>query len=513
MPKAYSYLRFSSSEQAKGDSHRRQTHAAADYAKRQGLELDTELTFQDLGVSAFRGANAETGMLGEFLRAVHSGVVEPGSLLLVESLDRISRQTAWMAFGTVTEIIKAGITLVTLIDERQYSAATLGSDPMALMFALLTLIRANEESETKSRRLSASWEAKRAKAEHSPMTSLGPAWLRYDRDAAVFVVIPERAEVVRGIFSATLEGVGKELICRKLNAEGVPVFGAGGRKGKHWHVSYVAKILKNPAVVGTLIPHKQIHDGTAKRRKALEPVPNYYPAIIDLETFERTQRMREGTTSPRRGRHAAAPVRNIFGGLGRCPRCGATMTRITKGKKWHYLVCTKAKAGAGCKYELIRYAEVERAFVDDLARIVGECPTPKDNGLDDRINEVGEIISVLCDQLEALADAVAGRPGHVETLVARMRDKEAEREQLGEELRDLERQRADLMGKGLEMRLRDLVAACEAEPLDRTKANASLRTVLREVVPDRENKEVRLVWKHGGESSLQVVEWVFDDEE
>jgi DNA invertase Pin-like site-specific DNA recombinase len=59
--KAYSYVRFSTPDQAKGDSYRRQTEAASEYAHANNLELDTELTFTDLGVSAFRGANAKTG--------------------------------------------------------------------------------------------------------------------------------------------------------------------------------------------------------------------------------------------------------------------------------------------------------------------------------------------------------------------------------------------------------------------------------------------------------------------
>ena len=60
-PKAYSYLRFSTPEQMRGDSYRRQSEAATSYAERHGLALDTNLTFEDLGVSGFRGANASEG--------------------------------------------------------------------------------------------------------------------------------------------------------------------------------------------------------------------------------------------------------------------------------------------------------------------------------------------------------------------------------------------------------------------------------------------------------------------
>src|SRR5437868_2677457 len=96
-PKAYSYLRFSTADQAAGDSFRRQSDMAERYAAAHGLVLDEQLTFRDLGVSAFRGTNARTGALGQFLRAVEDELVAPGAFLLVENLDRMSRQQPWDA--------------------------------------------------------------------------------------------------------------------------------------------------------------------------------------------------------------------------------------------------------------------------------------------------------------------------------------------------------------------------------------------------------------------------------
>ncbi len=52
--------------------------------------------------------------------------------------------------------------------------------------------------------------------------------------------------------------------------------GAAARKAKHWHRSYVAKILANGAVVGTFTPHQRLTDAAGKRkRKPLEPVENW----------------------------------------------------------------------------------------------------------------------------------------------------------------------------------------------------------------------------------------------
>jgi len=54
--KAYSYIRFSTPEQLKGDSLCRQLEASRAYAKQHGLVLDENL--RDIGVSAFKGKNA-----------------------------------------------------------------------------------------------------------------------------------------------------------------------------------------------------------------------------------------------------------------------------------------------------------------------------------------------------------------------------------------------------------------------------------------------------------------------
>src|SRR4051794_22913686 len=91
---AYSYVRFSDPSQAEGDSLRRQTDGRAEaFCTRHGLRLDTALSMRDLGVSAFRGAHrSDKHALGQFLELVRRGRISKGSYLLVENLDRLSRE-------------------------------------------------------------------------------------------------------------------------------------------------------------------------------------------------------------------------------------------------------------------------------------------------------------------------------------------------------------------------------------------------------------------------------------
>ena len=90
-PLVYSYRRFSSGKQAQGHSLDRQSSMARAWCVERGLTLDESLSIADLGVSAFSGKNAVDGALSGFLAAAKSGKIPPGSILLLESLDRLSR--------------------------------------------------------------------------------------------------------------------------------------------------------------------------------------------------------------------------------------------------------------------------------------------------------------------------------------------------------------------------------------------------------------------------------------
>ncbi len=180
---AYSYLRFSTPEQAGGDSRRRQLDLARSYAARHGLVLDAGLSFRDLGMSAFHGHNVREGALRAFLDAVELGLVPRGSHLLVESLHRLSRDRVLLAQSLFLRIVEAGITIVTLIDDRNYSAESLNRSPMDLIVSLVRMMRANEESVTKSARLRAVWARKRAELGTPPATGRCPGWLRLDKDS------------------------------------------------------------------------------------------------------------------------------------------------------------------------------------------------------------------------------------------------------------------------------------------------------------------------------------------
>src|SRR5262245_11709675 len=146
-PKAYSYVRWSTPQQAKGHSLSRQLEKARAFAKENDLDLDETLNFRDAGVTAYRGHNLLKGALGDFLRAVQDGVVVPGSYLIVESLDRISRDTVNKAAATLQMIVAEGVNLVDLEDNgRIYNEETFEKDQTAFLIMAVRFMRANMES-------------------------------------------------------------------------------------------------------------------------------------------------------------------------------------------------------------------------------------------------------------------------------------------------------------------------------------------------------------------------------
>src|SRR6478672_7903986 len=99
--------------QLKGDSRRRQLEASQAYADAHELDLASDAQLEDIGISAYKGANAKEGALGQFLSAVKAGSIARGSFLIVESLDRLSREEILPAHTLFLSIVQSGVNLVT----------------------------------------------------------------------------------------------------------------------------------------------------------------------------------------------------------------------------------------------------------------------------------------------------------------------------------------------------------------------------------------------------------------
>lgn len=295
-PMVLSYLRFSTSEQLKGDSTRRQLDLSERYAAERGWAIDTSMS--DKGISAFRGSNATSGALAKLLELVKDKQIPRGSVLLVESLDRLSRNEITEALELFLSLVRSGLRIITLADDREYRQGQL--ELSGLMYSLMIMSRAHEESETKSKRIGAAWRNKRANLDKKPLTSIVPSWLEVRGEK--IVVHEAKAAVVKRIFRMVLDGHGLTAIVKRLNKEDAEI----GR-------SYVFKILHSRATIGEFQPHRIVHsDGKRLREPAGEPVKNYFPAVVDEQTFYAAQAV---LTKRRQHRGPNSKFINLFKGL------------------------------------------------------------------------------------------------------------------------------------------------------------------------------------------------------
>lgn len=408
--KAYSYQRFSSAVQGTGSSTYRQSQLIDSYCQRHKLELVD--SYSDLGVSAYRGDNVVAGELGAFAEAVRCQRIEAPCALLVESLDRLSRQSVSDALPFFIELIQLGVHVHTLSDGQVYSKQSLDNNWSQLIIGLAVMARANEESVIKGQRVKAAHRRKWAGGKAS--SKVLPAWL-INVDGIV-QPDPIRAGIVRHIFDLYLSGLGTRRIARALNADGVDTFG----KSPTWQASYVDQILRTKTVLGQLVT---VEGST---------IDSFYPSVIDEDSWFRAQAQRQQNYQAR-GATKRKESPNLFTGLNICGNCGQPMRYDScwnsNQKFYQYLGCRAAVRGEaenGCTNKGHRYEPLEYFILVGLMFIApGEVD---DSKLRDALAVAEGRWSDAHQQANKLAQAVALAP-NISALTDQLRQAQADIEQ------------------------------------------------------------------------------------
>lgn len=298
----FSYIRFSDPRQKRGDSRRRQTEAADNWCRNHNIRLNTT-TFFDPGRSAFNGEhrkNPDRHALAAFLEKAEEGDIKPGSYLILESLDRLTREHVRAALMLCLGLIEKGIRIVQLspvemvFDEK--------CDEMALMFMIGQLARGHGESKRKSDMIGAWWRERitsvRERGEFI-ITHL-PHWIKV-KDGKPFIPSDCQRALTR-LFELAAAGHGGHLLIKRLRAEKVPAFGKSG----DWKHAYIVKLLRDRRVLGEYQPR------TKNGKPDGAPIPNYFPAAIPESLWQAVQ---AGMDSRRVHRGRIGRHVNLFSGL------------------------------------------------------------------------------------------------------------------------------------------------------------------------------------------------------
>lgn len=436
--KAYSYIRWSSVQQTDGDSLRRQTEAAAAYAAKHDLTLDNT-SYRDAGISAFKGKNLVEGKLGAFLKAVDSGKIDTPCYLLVEALDRITRDDIISAAQLFLSIIERNVTIVTLLTDKAFSKESIKNSWTDLIIALSSFVQGHEDSAKRGVRVRKAWDVKRVKIKESNVIASRacPAWLTVEKGK--FIVDREKAAAVKRIFKLAIDGNGILAISKILNIEGVPRIGkrrvrneAGvlvDREENLWTTGMVGNLFRQEAVFGRW---REDRDHTNFKDK-------YYPVIIskkdfDLVTVGRDKRkgggggFKQGTS-------------NLFSGLTRCAYCGGPLKYKSNSRKNDYfksvLVCRKSEAKA-CKgpwTQHMPYASMEIEIIINLmiyTRRVIELQT-MDQTNESQRNTYDQLILEKQTILERLGEIAANSKVDIVVIADRLEKEQMEMDKLMDE--------------------------------------------------------------------------------
>jgi DNA invertase Pin-like site-specific DNA recombinase len=513
MPRrAYSYCRISDPSQAKGDGLQRQADFAQQLCHEHGWCLDDSLILIDKGVSAFHGANAATGALSRFLEAVQVGRITPGSVLIVENIDRLSREQVDEAYDLFRRILKAGVWIATREPRRIYRREEAGN-MLNLLEPLFIMARGHEESKLKSLRIGDAWERnrRRARASKQPITERCPAWIELTQDG--FRLIPQHAETLRTIYQLALEGLGSTRIVLWLNehTEEHPPFAGNSA----WNKSYVTHLLRTRQVLGEYQPRK----GSCGRRMVPDgdPIPGYYPAVVTEEQWQLLQAARAG-----RKHHTGRPglrEANLFTGIvyeARSRRPMGVRATAREGRnglrRYAYLAATETGWGGvyGFRYELFEQA-MRKALTELRPRDILPASAELDRR-EARITELTGRLVALSHQADLLEEQIA-TPENADVLpalVAGLRRNKSDAAQVAKELQALKLESTTGRGESLgqAQSIDQLLTAAQGKPEElvlRRRLKAAIRQVVEEIwilsQPITRRKQVLHVqiYLHGGQ--------------
>lgn len=314
MPYAVPYARFSSKRQAKGNSLERQKNLIDNWLSQNPEYQIYSKNFQDLGKSGFKGEhlNSSDGF-GKLLCAIENNEIKSGDLILVEAIDRLGRLSELEMFSIFNEIIKAGVSIVTLSDNVRYGPI-LQKDQLWVLTGKFQ--QAHDYSNDLSNRIKSSHAAKEKLAKEGKIPKRRtPIWLNSDG-----TVKPITANAIKDAFDDALSGMGERRILRRL-IEKDPSF-----------------IGKNPSTVRKWLTNK-IAIGYWKNVRI-------YPAIVTDEKFYQLQRKFESNHTP-----ATAPTKHFLSGLIKCGICGSNFQiKANKHSAFSMTCSRRSKFGKeGCK--------------------------------------------------------------------------------------------------------------------------------------------------------------------
>ena len=369
------YERLSRDDELQGESNSisNQKQMLEDFARRNGLPNPTHFT--DDGISGTRFDRP--GFLA-MMEEVEAGRVEA---IVIKDMSRLGRD--YLKVGQVMEVLRQrGVRLIAINDGVD---SLKGDDDFTPFRNIMNEFYARDTS----RKIRSVFKSKGMSGKHLTGTVIyGYLW---DEKREHWLVDEEAAEVVRRIFSLTLEGYGPYQIACKLSADRIEIpvvhlarFNEGVNRSKPvkdpygWGSSTIVNILKKREYLGHTINFKtRKHFKDKKSHYVSEDewtiFENTHEAIIDQQTFDLAQKIRSNVRRYPNGWGEAAPLT----GLLYCADCGGKMYvhRTNNGRRISQYTCsnyTKIPCGTLCPTQHRINESAVLTLVSDTLRAIAE---------------------------------------------------------------------------------------------------------------------------------------------
>ena len=369
------YERLSRDDELQGESNSisNQKQMLEDFARRNGLPNPTHFT--DDGISGTRFDRP--GFLA-MMEEVEAGRVEA---IVIKDMSRLGRD--YLKVGQVMEVLRQrGVRLIAINDGVD---SLKGDDDFTPFRNIMNEFYARDTS----RKIRSVFKSKGMSGKHLTGTVIyGYLW---DEKREHWLVDEEAAEVVRRIFSLTLEGYGPYQIACKLSADRIEIpvvhlarFNEGVNRSKPvkdpygWGSSTIVNILKKREYLGHTINFKtRKHFKDKKSHYVSEDewaiFENTHEAIIDQQTFDLVQKIRSNVRRYPNGWGEAAPLT----GLLYCADCGGKMYvhRTNNGKRISQYTCSqysKVPVGKLCTTQHRINEDVVLSLVSEMLKAIAE---------------------------------------------------------------------------------------------------------------------------------------------
>jgi hypothetical protein len=331
----WSYQRTSTARQAQADKSGmdRQEEALAAWL-RDHPEYQLAEALVDAGVSAGTGKHRTSGALAQFIAAGKDKKIPKGSVLVVESVSRFSREASTDALMSLLgDVLQPGLAIAfTGFDSGRVITAERWNKEPGLKYGLIAALDSarTEWEERSARSRGGARKREQLQNEGEKVAAATPWWIQRDpvtrrlvRDAnGSFVIDPvDRATIERAVELAC-SGMGTTLIARVLDEERRPPPQTANRRnqyrdkaGQGWSVGRVGYLLRHPALVGDLV------------RRDGRTIPGFYPPVLSLERWNQVREALKDRYKLRGVlRGGGQKTHNLFMGLTRCGVCGGAFS-------------------------------------------------------------------------------------------------------------------------------------------------------------------------------------------